>query len=44
MTPPTELGKYTNSEEIGRGGFAAVYKACDPVLNRTVSLKVPHPH
>jgi len=37
---PQRLGKYKIVEEIGRGGFAAVYKAIDTTLNRTVALKV----
>jgi serine/threonine protein kinase len=37
---PQKLGKYKIVEEIGRGGFAAVYKAIDTTLNRTVALKV----
>ena len=37
---PRTLGKYKIVEEIGRGGFATVYKAIDATLNRTVALKV----
>jgi hypothetical protein len=36
---PEEFGKYKVIEEVGRGGFAAVYKAVDTTLRRTVVLK-----
>ena len=39
-----ELGKYELLEEIGRGGFAVVYRVRDIELDREVALKVLHPY
>jgi len=40
MTRPKKLGKYELVEEIGRGGFATVYRARDTRIGRQVALKV----
>ncbi len=44
MTPDVEtLGKYQLLEELGRGGFATVYRALNTSLDREEALKVLHP-
>ena len=36
------VGQYQILEQIGRGGFATVYRALDQRLNREVAIKLPH--
>jgi len=44
MTESKRIGKYEILDEIGRGGFAVVYRARDTSLDRIVALKVLHPY
>ena len=39
MGTPEKIGKYEISEQIGTGGFGAVYKGRDPFIKRTVAVK-----
>ncbi len=37
------LGQYRLTKELGKGGFATVYRALQPALNRQVAVKILHP-
>jgi serine/threonine-protein kinase len=43
-TGQTLGGRYHIKELLGRGGMSSVYKATDPNLQRTVAIKLIHPH
>jgi hypothetical protein len=38
------VGRYELREELGAGGFATVYRAYDPTLDRAIALKLLHLH
>ena len=41
---PQRIGRFDIQSVLGAGGFAVVYLAFDPSLNRQVALKIPRPH
>src|SRR5512136_93905 len=43
LRPGETVGRYQVRDEIGRGGFGAVYEAFDPELGRAVALKTLRP-
>jgi tetratricopeptide (TPR) repeat protein len=43
LKPGEVVGRYQIRDEIGRGGFGAVYEAFDPELGRAVALKTLRP-
>lgn len=38
------VGRYQLRAKLGSGGFASVYRAYDPTLDRDVAIKILHPH
>ncbi|HNO32446.1 MAG TPA: serine/threonine-protein kinase, partial [Anaerolineales bacterium] len=40
---PEKIGRYEIKSELGRGGFATVYRAYDPLFEREVAIKILPP-
>ncbi|MBX7081981.1 MAG: serine/threonine-protein kinase [Nannocystaceae bacterium] len=43
LEPPFSLGRYVVTQQLGRGGSGAVFRAHDPELDREVAIKVVMP-
>ncbi len=41
---PKHIGRYQIERLLGKGSFGMVYLAHDETLDRSVAIKVPHPH
>lgn len=41
---PEKIGKYRIIEEVGKGSMGTVYSANDPFADKTVAIKLAHPH
>lgn len=44
LNKPKVIGKYEIIDEVGKGSMGTVYSAHDPFVDRTVAIKVAHPH